>query len=94
MWSFAACHFGARLPKVLFVKNAGFILVVLLFASLGRLSAQVTVEVLTDQDEYLPGEAIPVIARITNRSGQTLKLGHDRGWLKFVDPGEGGVMSA
>ena len=70
-------------PKVVFVKNAGLLLCVLLFASLGRLSAQVTVELLTDQDEFLPGEAIPVIARITNRSGQTLKFGHEKDWLKF-----------
>jgi hypothetical protein len=67
----------------MFVKNAGFILVVLLFASLGRLSAQVTVELLTDQDEFLPGEAIPIVARITNRSGQTLTFGNEKGWLKF-----------
>jgi hypothetical protein len=67
----------------MFVKNAGFILVVLLFASLGRLSAQVTVELLTEQDEFLPGEAIPIVARITNHSGQTLAFGHEKGWLKF-----------
>jgi hypothetical protein len=42
-----------------------------------------TVEVLTSQDEFLPGESLPVIARITNRSGQTLKLGRDNNWLKF-----------
>lgn len=65
------------------MKNARLLICVLLFASLSRLSAQVTVEVLTDQDEFLPGEAIPVIARITNRSGQTLALGRDKGWLKF-----------
>jgi hypothetical protein len=65
------------------VKNARLLFCALLFASITRLSAQVTVEVLTAQDEFLPGEAIPVIARITNRSGQTLKLGRDEGWLKF-----------
>src|SRR6185437_14335665 len=67
----------------MFVKNAGLILVVLLFASFGRLSAQVTVELVTDQDEFLPGEAIPIIAKITNRSGQTLAFGREKGWLKF-----------
>ena len=65
------------------MKNARLLFCVLLFASIGRLSAQVSVEVLTDQDEFLPGEAILVSARITNRSGQTLKLGRDKGWLKF-----------
>jgi hypothetical protein len=72
-----------RPPKVVFVKNAGLLLCVLLFASLARVSAQVTVEVMTDQDEFLPGETISVKARITNRSGQTLKFGPERGWLKF-----------
>ena len=56
----------------------------MLFASLTRLSAQVTVEILTYQDEFLPGEAIPVIARITNRSGQKLTFGHEKNWLKFA----------
>jgi hypothetical protein len=39
---------------------------------------------MTDQDEFLPGEAIPVIARVTNRSGQTLRFSHEQPWLKFV----------
>lgn len=56
----------------------------LLIASLGRLSAQVTVELTTDQDEFLPGEAVPIVARITNRSGRTLTFGRETGWLKFA----------
>jgi hypothetical protein len=75
------------------VKNAGLLLGVLLFASLGRLSAQVTVEVLTEQDEYLPGETIPVIARITNRSGQTLRFGPQSGWLKFSIQSKDGFVA-
>ncbi len=43
-----------------------------------------TVEVLTDQNEFLPGEAMPITVRITNRSGQTLALGRGEGWLKFA----------
>jgi hypothetical protein len=65
------------------VKNAGLLLCVLLFASLGRLPAQVTVELITDQDQFLPGEPVPIVVRITNRSGQMLKFGHEPGWLKF-----------
>src|SRR5882757_9697311 len=64
------------------MKNSGLLLCILL-ASIGSLRAQVTVEVLTDQDQFLGGEAIPVGVRITNRSGQTLKLGREEGWLKF-----------
>lgn len=77
----------------MFVKNAGLLLCVLLFASLGRVSAQVTVEVITDQDEFLPGETIRVVARITNRSGQTLKFGPDRGWLKFAIQAKEGYVA-
>jgi hypothetical protein len=65
------------------VKNSVLLFCALLFASVCRLSAQVTVEVSTYQDEFLPGEAIPVVVKITNRSGQALKLGQSAGWLKF-----------
>ncbi len=47
------------------------------------LSAQVTVEVKLNQDQFLPGESIPVQVRITNLSGQTLHLGDDSNWLTF-----------
>src|SRR5258708_3164959 len=43
--------------------------------------AQVSVEVTQDQEAYLPGESLPVAVRITNLSGQTLRLGGDSNWL-------------
>lgn len=45
--------------------------------------AQVTVEIRLEQDQFLPGEAIPAAVRITNRSGQTLSLGETDDWLTF-----------
>jgi len=75
------------------VKNSALIFCALLLASIGRLSAQVTVEVSTDQDEFLPGEAIPVAVKITNRSGQTLKLGQSEGWLKFAIEARDGYVA-
>ncbi|HXS67196.1 MAG TPA: hypothetical protein VN761_00035 [Candidatus Polarisedimenticolia bacterium] len=67
------------------MKNTSILICVLLFLlSAARLSAQMTVEVLTDQNQFLAGEAMPVTVRITNRSGQTLVLGRGEGWLKFV----------
>ena len=48
-----------------------------------QLSAQVTVEIKLDQEQFLSGEALPVGVRIVNRSGQTLKLGNDPDWLTF-----------
>ncbi len=43
----------------------------------------VTVKVELDQDQFLPGETLPVKVRIANNSGQTLDLGTDAAWLKF-----------
>lgn len=65
------------------MKIGRILFCVLLFASLGRVSAQVTVQVSTEQDQFLPGEAIPAVVRITNRSGQTLTFGQNPDWLKF-----------
>jgi hypothetical protein len=74
------------------MKSSGLLLGVLL-ASVCRLSAQVTVEVALDQDQFLPGEALPASVRITNRSGQTLRLGSDADWLMFsVESRDGYVI--
>ena len=60
---------------------------------MGSLSAQVTVEVTLDQDQFLPCEALPAVVRITNRSGQTLHLGSDAAWLRFsIESKEGSVV--
>jgi hypothetical protein len=54
-----------------------------LLASMCCLSAQVTVRLTLDQDQFLPGEALNAAVRITNLSGQTLHLGADEDWLTF-----------
>jgi hypothetical protein len=46
-------------------------------------SAQVTVTVTLDQDQFLPRETLPVAVHVTNLSGQTLHLGTDPDWLTF-----------
>ncbi len=46
-------------------------------------SAQVTVSLTLDQDQFLPSEALPVAVHITNQSGQPLHLGADPDWLTF-----------
>jgi hypothetical protein len=43
----------------------------------------VTVQVTTEQDQFLPGESLPVTVHIVNSSGQPLHLGADANWLKF-----------
>jgi len=70
-------------------------LTVILFlaaASLG--TAQVTVEVIVEQEQFLRDEALPVKVRITNRSGQMLRLGEDNQWLAFaIESLDGAVVS-
>jgi hypothetical protein len=44
---------------------------------------QVAVEVVLDQEQFLPGEAIQVSVKVSNRSGQKLKFGIDSDWLTF-----------
>ena len=45
--------------------------------------AQVSVELELDQQQFLPSESLTVAVRITNRSGQPLRLGADPNWLTF-----------
>ena len=56
---------------------------VLLSLSIGWMRAQVTVEVMISQEQFLRDESLPVRLRISNRSGQALKLGQERDWLNF-----------
>lgn len=43
-----------------------------------------SIELVLDQEQYLPGETLPVRVRITNFAGQNLRLGTDEGWLTFT----------
>ena len=45
--------------------------------------AQVEVEVVLDQDKFLPAEQLMAGVRIVNRSGQALNLGEEADWAKF-----------
>jgi len=63
------------------MKKVGFplgLLALSIFCCFG----QVTVEVQLEQEQFLPGESLPVAVRITNRSGQVLRLGTED-WLTF-----------
>ena len=64
------------------MKVAGLCLI-LLAVALAPVSAQVTVTATLEQDQFLPGEALRVAVRITNRSGETLHLGSEPDWLTF-----------
>jgi hypothetical protein len=73
------------------MKKVGLMLTLLL-ACAAPLAAQVTVEVRQDQEQYLPGEAMPLAVRITNRSGETLSLGAEEDWLTFSSEGQDGEV--
>lgn len=62
---------------------AGFV-----FPALG----QVTVEVALNQDQFLPGEAIPVSVKISNRAGQKLTFGTEADWLTFAIESRDGLV--
>ncbi len=47
----------------------------------------VSVEVMLDQQYFLPNEALVVKVRVTNYSGQTLHVGKDNDWLTFAVEG-------
>ena len=66
------------------------IIVALMTLIFSRAAAQVTLEVVLPQNEFLPGESIPLAVKITNRSGQQMHLGTDADWLTFsVESTEG-----
>jgi len=74
------------------MRKIGFLAGLLGLAAItGR--AQLAVELDQDQDQFLPGESMRLAVKITNRSGQTLKLGGDSDWLKFwIESSDGLVM--
>ena len=55
--------------------------------------AQVSVQLATDQDEFLPGESVPLAVKITNASGQLMHFGDDASWLTFnVESADGFIV--
>jgi hypothetical protein len=56
-------------------------------------SAQVSVETVLDQEQFLQSESLPAAVRITNRSGQPLHLGASPDWLTFsVEAADGFIV--
>lgn len=71
-------------------KLVSVLALVLAFA--GSLSAQVSVEVLMSQDQFVANEAMPVRVRIINHSGQTILFGKED-WLSYsVEAKDGQVV--
>src|SRR5882724_856747 len=82
---------GAGRVNVGSMKHAGFFLALCL-ALAGSAAAQVKVEVLMEQVQFLPDETIPVRARVVNDSGQTLQFGKET-WLTYtIEAGSGSIV--
>jgi len=74
------------------MKNT-VLLVAALLAFAGRLAAQVTVEVLLDEHQFLASESIPIAVRVNNHSGQTLHFGEEN-WVSYaVESREGYIVA-
>jgi len=57
-------------------------------------SAQVNVELVLDQEQFLRSESLPIRLKISNFSGQTLRFGHQPDWLSFtIEAQEGKPLS-
>ncbi|HTD65054.1 MAG TPA: hypothetical protein VK846_00810 [Candidatus Limnocylindria bacterium] len=63
-------------------------------ASAAAAVAQVNVELVFDQEQFLRSESLPVRVRISNFSGQPLRLGEEPDWLAFtIDREEGKALA-
>lgn len=70
------------------------LIALMLFGSLAAGTAQLAVEVAADQEQFLRDEGVRLKVRITNRSGQALRLGTEKAWLSFgVDHHDGGAVA-
>jgi hypothetical protein len=86
------CIFHASSFKIYGFMKALFLIFGLAFtAFVFDVSAQIDVEVSLDQQQFLPGEAVPVSVRVINHSGQTLHLGDDQEWLSFLVESDDGT---
>jgi len=65
------------------MKIALSILGLALFSLFNAPAQVVTVQLTLEEDQFLPGESLPVTVHIVNNSGQSLHLGADANWLKF-----------
>jgi len=64
----------------------------LLACSVACASGQVSIAVEQEQQQFLPGEALPVKVRITNLSGRELHLGGQEDWLTFAVESRDGIV--
>jgi hypothetical protein len=66
------------------MKIALSILGLALFSLFNSPAQVVTVELTLEQEQFLPGESLPLTVHVVNNSGQSLHLGADAKWLTFT----------
>jgi hypothetical protein len=67
------------------MKNISFVLFLTGLLALAPASrAQVSADLVYDQEQYLSSETINIGVRVKNFSGRTLHLGKDQDWLRFT----------
>jgi hypothetical protein len=70
-----------------------FLALILTVMVFSRAAAQMSVELALEQDQFLPGEAVRLAVKITNQSGQPVRLGAEPSWLTFsVESADGFVV--
>jgi hypothetical protein len=71
-----------------------FLALSLLVAMASFSRAQLSVDLVLDQEQFLRDESLQVKVQISNRSGQKVELGKDAGWLEFsIENLDGGLVS-
>jgi hypothetical protein len=69
------------------------VLLLLVLGATMASAAEVNVEIIFDQEQFLRSESLPLRVRISNFSGQTLKFGDMPEWLTFsVESREGTIL--
>jgi hypothetical protein len=90
---FPACYYARRTAKI-GAMRAFWLSWAVFLGSIAGLSAQISVEVVLEQDQFLRDESLPIKIRITNLSGQPVQLAQDADWLNFhVEYQEGRSVS-
>ena len=62
------------------------------FGAIAAAKGQVSVELLLNQQQFLRDESLPVKVRLTNRSGQPIKIGNETDWLGFTIEQRDGIV--
>jgi hypothetical protein len=57
-----------------------------------KTKAQVTVDLVLDEDQFLPRESLRIGVRITNFSGQSLQFGAGNDWVRFIVERADGIL--